>query len=281
MGAHPRRRYVDVVPPSLHGLRLTKHHGLGNDFLVALAADADVAPDPAVARAVCDRRLGVGADGLLYGLAPEADGAEVRMVLLNSDGSRAEISGNGLRCLVQAVLRRDGRRSGEVVVDTDAGRRRVTSVPTEHPTVDLLDAEMGPVGPGPAVPDDLPLDHLAAVGRSIGNPHLVVRVETVAGLEPAVIGPAIEAQVPGGVNVHLLEHVGADAIRLLHWERGAGVTAACGSGACVSASAARDWGLVGNEVEVQMPGGSARVLLGDDGVRLVGAATIVAEVVVA
>jgi diaminopimelate epimerase len=109
-------------------MHLAKYHGLGNDFLVALAADnPDLRADPAVAVALCDRHRGIGADGLVLGLAADA-GADARMVLLNSDGSEAEISGNGVRCLAQAILRRAGRSDGTVEIDTPGGRRRVRTV---------------------------------------------------------------------------------------------------------------------------------------------------------
>lgn len=265
--------------------RLTKHHGLGNDFLVALeSANPGLAPDPAVARALCDRRLGIGADGLLYGLAAEGDG-EVRMVLLNSDGSRAEISGNGLRCLGQAALRAGGRKEGHLAVETDAGLRSLDAHVTEDPDVISVTADMGAVTDGPTVPGDVPIHVEAAVGLGIGNPHLVFHVERLDGIDPATVGPAIEAQVAGGVNVHFLALDAPDTIRLAHWERGAGVTAACGSGASVSAVAAHRWGLVGQHVTVRMPGGDAEVdVLGPAGsgevVRLTGPATYVGEVVV-
>ncbi len=269
-------RYRDPVPVT-DGIQLTKHHGLGNDFLVARVPQAVAVPRTAAfARAVCDRHFGIGADGLLFAEAV-SDGADVEMVLLNSDGSRAEISGNGLRCLVQAVLRSDGRREGELRVRTDAGLRHVTSTPTDEPNVDLLTAEMGEVKPGPTVPD-LPIEALDAIGLDIGNPHVVIHVASLDGLDPARIGPPIEAAVPGGVNVHLLVAEDDTTVRLLHWERGAGITQACGSGASVAAAAARSWGLTGDEVVVRMPGGAATVLLDGGAVRLRATATIVGEV---
>lgn len=268
------------------GIRLTKHHGLGNDFLVALVPQqVDVSIDADLARHVCDRRRGIGADGLLYAIAADGseagtDASDVQMVLLNSDGSRAEISGNGLRCLGQAVLRSRGRTEGELRVSTDAGVRHLVCQPTDDPTTDLLTAAMGAVAPGPAVPT-LPLEVIDAIGLDVGNPHLVLLVGSLDGIDPAALGPIIESQVPGGVNVHFLVAEAPDAIRLLHWERGAGVTEACGSGATVSAFAARAWGLVGDEATVRMPGGDAVVLLDGDTAALRGTATLVGEVTLA
>jgi diaminopimelate epimerase len=256
-------------------VRLTKHHGLGNDFLVALSStDESLQPDPDVARALCDRRLGIGADGLLYGLQ-DADGP-MAMVLLNSDGSRAEISGNGIRCFAQALLRADGRDAGELTVDTDAGPRHLVATATGDPSVMSVTAEMGAVTDGPEVPDGIKVPFLDAIGLGIGNPHLILRVADLDAVDPAVDGPPIEAMVPGGVNVHFLVSEG-DGIRLTHWERGAGVTQACGSGASVAAEAAHRWGMTGDRVEVAMPGGHATVDLGPV-VRLTGPATFVGEV---
>lgn len=284
-GSPRRAGYVDVVPAT-SGVRFTKHHGLGNDFLVALVPQhVEVPVDAAFARTVCDRRRGVGADGLLFATAISGD-AEVGMVLLNSDGSRAEISGNGLRCLGQAVLRDRGLRSGELAVRTAVGVRRLRSEPTDDPLVDLIEAEMGMVRPGPEVsglPTDTMggLDVIDIIGLEIGNPHIVVRVPSLHDADPARFGPPIEAAVAGGVNVHVLAEEGTDTIRLRHWERGAGVTEACGSGACVSAVAARGWGLCGDEVRVLMPGGEATVLLDGHEARLRGTATLVGEVILA
>jgi len=264
-------------------VQLTKHHGLGNDFLVALATRNDgLVANPDQAIRLCDRHRGVGADGLLYGL-DGTDGADLTMVLLNADGSEAEISGNGIRCLAQAVVQDRGQGNGVLRVRTAAGSRHLVVRPTADRATHMVEVDMGAVGPGPEVPEVLGLEPLQALGADIGNPHLVLRVDSLDGLDPARIGPVIEAQVPGGVNVHLLVTEGADTIRLLHWERGVGVTEACGSGASVAASVAHGWGLVGDVVRVRMPGGDAEVRLGQtaaDSVVLVGPATFVADVVV-
>ncbi len=141
-------------------LHLTKHHGLGNDFLVALErANPGVCPDPARSVALCDRHLGVGADGVLYGLAGST-GADLEMVLHNSDGSAAEISGNGIRCLAQAWLRASfGARDAEmvgaiVVIDTPAGRRTLEVRAVTDSNEMVLSVDMGRVGPGPDLPGD-------------------------------------------------------------------------------------------------------------------------------
>lgn len=263
-------------------LHLTKAHGLGNDFLIALESDnPGLVADPALARALCARHRGIGADGLLYGLAPSAAGADLTMVLHNADGSLAEISGNGIRCLGQAALRAQGRRDGTITIDAGSGRRVLTSVATDDPDVDMLRVEMGVVGDGPALAQSAQqwgANHVASV--EIGNPHLVLHVDSLDGIDIAANGPRLEADVPGGINVHFLEALGDNRIRLLHWERGAGITEACGSGATVSAFLAHRWGLVGDTVTVLMPGGTATVEVSDP-MALIGEAVHIGAIDIA
>lgn len=262
-------------------MHLTKHHGLGNDFLVVLDRAADQTVGSDLARRLCDRRRGIGADGLILA-RPDGEGAAARMLLWNADGSRAELSGNGLRCLGQAMLR-TGWVDGDHVVLTGAGPRRIRLVERGAGATDQLAVEMGS-----AVELDLPegLDAVAppseerlAVG--VGNPHVVLIGGAAATGEPTEIGPAVEALVPGGSNVHLVEVIGPAALSLRIWERGAGATEACGSGAVASAWAAHRLGLVTEQaVDVVMPGGTARVVV-DDPLVLEGPATHVADIEVA
>lgn len=263
-------------------LRLTKYQGLGNDFLVALWADnPGMEPDPAVARALCDRHLGVGADGLIHGLVPGGDVADVHMVLLNADGSEAEISGNGIRCLGQAVLRHTGRSEGDVTVETVGGTRELRTVRGDVDGELWMRVDMGRPGPGPELGEaaaSYPARRRATV--DVGNPHLVLLVDDPAAVDLETDGPQLEAGFPDGINVHVVAPAGADALDLRVWERGVGMTRACGSGAVAAAAAAHDWGLVGDRVQVRMPGGTATVELDDRGAHLTGPSTFVAEVIV-
>jgi diaminopimelate epimerase len=239
-------------------MKLTKHHGLGNDFLVVFHPDVDDLP--ALARRLCDRKRGIGADGLLVG--ESADGVSAAMVLYNADGSRAEMSGNGVRCFAQALAARRGDLSPQLIA-TDAGVRRVELHPTEDPLIVLAAVEMGEivdigepagwadVGANP----DRPVAHLG-----VGNPHTVVCVDDVAAVDLHSLG----ALVPD-VNLEIVEPgPGPGAITMRVHERGAGITEACGTGAVASAWAASRWGLVPagtTELVVHMDGGSARVSL--------------------
>ena len=266
---------------------LSKHQALGNDFLV-LDLDQDPTLDARddwaeVATRLCDRRFGVGADGLL--LLRAATSGRLRMILHNADGGRAEMSGNGIRCLVQAAHYAARGNDGAVyVVDTDAGEKRVEVERwSDDDTVQIV-VDMGPVDdlPEPAgwsaleCHPDRPVSHL-----SLGNPHSVVGVDDVEAVDLVALG----TKVPH-VNLEIVEP-GPEphAITMRVHERGAGVTLACGTGACASAAAAYSWGLVAAnepEVLVHMPGGDARVRL-DRSTRvatLIGPATFVASVTV-
>lgn len=262
-------------------LRLTKYHGLGNDFLVASWLDnPDPIPDPSVARALCDRHRGVGADGLIYGLAPGGD-ADVHMVLINADGTEAEISGNGIRCLAQDVLRQRGRDEGDVSVETVRGVRSVRTVRGDVDGELWMQVDMGSPGVGPGLSpmaDDYPARRRATV--DVGNPHLVLQVEDPVAVDLSVDGPSLEQSFTDGINVHVVAVDGAHDVRLRVWERGAGITQACGSGAVAAVVAAHGWGLVDDHVSVHMPGGDAVVDLVEDRALLSGPSMFVAEVIV-
>jgi diaminopimelate epimerase len=265
-------------------VRLTKHHGLGNDFLIAFVTD--VPHDaPAQARRLCHRTEGIGADGLIFLAAGEPGVSDVTMTLLNADGSLAEVSGNGLRCVAQALTRRDGVETGDYVVDTISGDHAVAVRSVNGAVADVA-AEMGVV----TVIDEARATRLVAelteatkVGAAlIGNPHVVALVANPNSIDLATVGRSAEDAIEGGTNVEFIRPVPdvVDAIELTVWERGAGATRACGSGACVAAWFANQWGLVGEVVEVVMPGGRATVHL-SDGVTLVGPATHIADIEVA
>ena len=264
-------------------MHFTKHHGLGNDFLVALEATNGPLPnDPAMARALCDRHTGIGADGLIWGATSPV--ADVAFLLHNADGTEAEISGNGLRCLVQAWLRYAGRPDGRVSVATPGGVRSAVVTSTDDPATLTVSAEMGPVGPGPELPSVIAdLGIAQAMSASVGNPHIVLLgpgslAPDLASVDLVKVGRRVEGAVPGGVNVHLIEPDGDDRLVMRPWERGVGLTEACGSGATVAAWAARSWGLVGDTVVVAMPGGEVIVELGSTAASLIGPATYVADV---
>ena len=237
-------------------LTLTKHHGLGNDFLV-LFEPPDV-NHALLAEQLCDRRTGIGADGLL--LAEDAEGYAAKMTLYNADGSRAEMSGNGIRCFAQAVAARRGDLGPQLIL-TDAGDRVVTLGSTDDQSTITARVEMGSVGvidepigwAALACHPDRPVAHL-----TMGNPHSVVGVDDVTVVDLVDLG----GKVPQ-VNLEIVEPgPETNGITMRVHERGAGITFACGTGACASAYAAAQWGLatpIDGEIIVHMDGGTAIV----------------------
>ncbi len=244
------------------GIHVTKHHGLGNDFLVALdetnAAPLDIGP--AVAVGICDRRTGLGADGLIHGCA--ADGADIEMRLFNSDGSAAAMSGNGIRCLAQAVAAARGQATADYRIQTAGGPRTVALGPGPIPTEIEASVDMGSVFAGPPIPAGASEVAPGKVATAaVGNRHLVLLVDDPWVLDLQVEGPKFERFFVDdeSVNIEFIRAVDSRTIELTVWERGAGITQACGTGACASAHVAHAWDLVGETVRVVMPGGTARV----------------------
>ncbi len=277
---------LNSLPPEPAAVQLTKHHGLGNDFLIAIEPPRALTSADAVAW--CDRRRGLGADGLLQLVpAQPASGApsEAQWVqtLWNADGSRAEISGNGIRCVGQALVRHLGLRGDQtLMIQTDAGLRRLDVAETSDPLTHHVRVDMGEPKPGPAPFDGFEALGVEAFGQAtvdLGNPHLVALVAEPEGVDLATVGPAVEAHYPDGLNVHFIKIEDAATVILQVWERGAGITEACGSGACAAAYAANHWGLAGERIQVVMPGGSVEVEIDPAGpLLLTGPATFVADV---
>lgn len=263
-------------------MKLTKHHGLHNDFLIALdeANHRPVVAGPDLARQLCDRRSGIGADGLIHGTIPDAGtGADVVMHLWNADGSRAEMSGNGIRCLAQAVARMRDIREMTVVADTDVGLRELVVTEGSHRSEVMVRVDMGSFSSEPDIEVNLPFTAKEVATASIGNPHVVAWVEHPTAVDLTVAGPVVEAQFPEGVNLELIAPgMAPNSLTLAVWERGVGITQACGTGACVATHFANEWGLVDGQAEVEMPGGSVRVELIDDRAVLIGPAVYVADI---
>ncbi len=282
---------MNHVPAATAGRhRLHKLQATGNDFLVCdpaetgASAGAFTAP---VAAALCDRRLGIGADGLIVLGPPRDDACDVAMVLRNSDGGTAEMSGNGIRALAWLAHRLGYGDDRRVVVETAAGRRSVDLRldPAGH---DVAYARVG-MGPVTFDPAAIPVDAPSAFGieasvggtgyegdaAGMGNPHLVLIVDDPGAVPVTEHGPALEAdpRFPRRTNVEFVApvHDRGGAIEMRVWERGVGETLSCGTGACAAAAVACRRGLVGDEVEVRVRGGELAVDLSDPAeVRLAG-----------
>jgi diaminopimelate epimerase len=257
-------------------LSLTKHHGLGNDFLVLLDLDGRRPVDASLARAVCDRHRGVGADGIIR-VTAGTDGADVTMQLRNADGSLAEMSGNGIRCLAQAVLDAGVLAGPDLTVATSAGVRHLTVGPGDVDGVVQVSVDMGPAKVGPDQPQ--PTDDRGVRPVDMGNPHLVVRGPSFTTEDVLGMGAHLQTLYASGVNVEFVTvGPGLDELTMRVWERGVGETQACGTGACAAAAAVHEWGLVGTRVVVHQPGGDAEVELRPDTVVLTGPAQRIARV---
>ncbi|MBI2833484.1 MAG: diaminopimelate epimerase [Acidobacteria bacterium] len=259
-------------------IEFTKAHAYGNDFLLAPQESVTDADLGALARAMCDRHAGVGADGLIvYRRTPTG----ARMTLFNADGSAAEVSGNGVRCLAALVLKDPGAvpaesaPSAEVVIETDAGEKRLT-------LLGLLDgrytfrAFMGAPSDVRQLDLDLPCGRTCVVALSVGNPQCVVlgevSEERLHRLGPLLTGhPAF----PQGTNVEFASVERPDRVRILIWERGVGPTMASGTGACAAAVAAMAYGDAARRLDVISPGGTQRVEWCDEGLYLTGWAELI------
>jgi diaminopimelate epimerase len=248
-------------------MRLTKHHSLGNDFLVLLDRDGTRPVTGATALAICDRHRGVGADGLLRVTARSGVGngvANVMMQLFNADGGRAEMSGNGISCLAQAVVLAGIVPGPTVTVSTDAGKRTVRIEPTGDAREHRATVDMGVAKVLDEEADWIDSTVIRAAHVDIGNPHLVLHVPRLVDDDELVArGQRANELVPGGINVELVTTGSQpDELVMQVYERGVGVTEACGTGACAVAAAAEHWGLAGRSVRVRQPGGPADIVLG-------------------
>ena len=254
-------------PPA--ALAFMKMHGAGNDFVVIDSRGREAVVTHGLARALGDRHRGVGFDQLAEIRSSEV--ADFALDFWNSDGSRAGACGNATRCVSDYVMRGAGRASGERV--TDRGHLRAERVDGsvwvnmgapqlmwgEVPLASAVDTLHLPLAGDPA-----------AVG--MGNPHCVHFVADAEAVDLAGLGPAIEhnALFPQRTNVEFAALLSPDHLRMRVWERGAGVTLACGSGACATAVAAHLRGLTGRKVRLDMDGGVLWVDWRDDGVWLTG-----------
>lgn len=258
-------------------LAFIKMHGLGNDFVIVDSRHSSVRLDGAGARAIADRRTGIGCDQVLVIEAPRNRLADAYLRIHNPDGGEAEACGNGTRCV--AALMMDESRQSETVIETVAGLLDATRADDGEVTVD-----MGRVGldwrdiPLSEPADTLHLDVEAGilsdpVGVNIGNPHAVFFVDDADSVPLDDLGPVIERHslFPEFTNVEAAQVLAADLIRMRVWERGAGITRACGSGACATLVAAHRRGLTGRCADVIVDGGRLGIeWLKDDHVLMSG-----------
>jgi diaminopimelate epimerase len=257
-------------------LRFAKAHAYGNDFLYVRSADVSGgAPLDALARDLCDRHTGIGADGLiLYDSTPE--GATMR--LLNADGSWSEVSGNGVRGLAALLLKDDDRTDATITIHTEGGIKRLVRTGREG-SRQTFRAAMG-------LPADLRQVTATAAGEALslavmtfGNPQCVVLGELPDEARFNRLGPALERHelFPARSNVEFAHVEAPDRVRILIWERGVGPTTSSGTGSCASLIAAAAFGGATRDATVIAPGGEQRVEWRDDSVYLTGWAKVVVQ----
>lgn len=246
------------------GLPFHKYEGLGNDFVI-VEAERESELTPSMAQQLCDRRLGVGGDGVLLLLPPSSERAEARMRVINADGSVPEMCGNGLRCVVLHVARRSGKTQGEIVIDTDAGVRRSAVEDRDAPA--LVTVDMGLVRSLGTTRVDLDGDVWELALADAGNPHAITtRAVDRRTIDAVGLRLATHPTFPAGTNVEFATFL-EGRIDLVVWERGVGVTQACGTGACATVAVGVATGRVrsGEEVAVHLPGGVLSVTIEPNG----------------
>jgi len=274
-------------------LRVWKYHGTGNDFVMLEDLDDERPLSSGLVAALCHRRFGVGADGVIR-VTRDVGGSDFFMDYWNADGSVAEMCGNGVRCLAKLVYERGHTRQTELDIGTRDGVKHV-SLDVADGAVRSVTVGMGPpafarsqipmLGPADepflAEPFEVLGHTFKASAVSMGNPHLVLFVDDdPARSDVARIGPAVEndAMFPEKANVEFVA-VAGDGLSVRVWERGVGETMACGTGACAAVVAANEAGLVPVRSQVRFPGGAVTVERTADDVLLTGPAERVFEAV--
>ncbi|MCW5699207.1 MAG: diaminopimelate epimerase [Rhodospirillales bacterium] len=265
----------------MHAVPFTKMHGLGNDFVVVDARAHPFDPSAAQAKAIADRRRGVGCDQIIIVEPPRNGLADVFMRIRNADGGEVAACGNGTRCVAAMVLEQNG--GDHAVIETTAGL-----LDAEKQDGGLIAVDMGRIGldwrdiPLATPADTLHLDIGAGpltdpVAVNVGNPHAVFFVEDAESVALEILGPTIEhhSLFPERTNVEAAQILAPDRIRVRVWERGVGITAACGTGACATLVAAHRRGICGREAIVVLDGGALAIKwLRDDHVLMTGPATV-------
>ncbi len=269
-------------------IKFSKMHGLGNDFVVIDAISQEIALSAAQIRFIADRHIGVGCDQLLLVEAAQSKEADFRYRIFNADGGEVGQCGNGARCFARYVREHDLSKKSQIAVEVSGGIIQLMMENNGQVTVDMGQPQFAPAeipfvaeveAPRYIIDIDDAVYEIGAV--SMGNPHAVLQVASIDDAPVERLGVQIEAHVkfPERVNVGFMEVVDPRHIRLRVFERGAGETLACGTGACAAVAVGRRWGVLGGEVLVDLPSGSLWVRWAGDesSVRMTGPATHVYE----
>ena len=255
----------------MRDIPFTKMHGLGNDFVVIDARKRKLVLDEKAVRAIADRHRGVGCDQLLVLEKAKTRGADLFMLICNADGSEAEACGNGTRCVADLVMRETGK--DRIVVETVAGLLEAHAAGEHRVGVDMGQPRLAwreiplardcdtlnvPLTLGPLV---------VPVCTSMGNPHATFFVDDAEAIDLATLGPKLEHDpiFPERANIGVVQVLSPQRLRFRVWERGAGITIACGSGACAALVAAARRGLAKRKAEVVLDGGTLEIEWRGDG----------------
>ena len=253
----------------MDGIAFTKMHGLGNDFVVLDGRARMLGIGPKEARAIADRRTGVGCDQLLIVKPANGSGADAFMEIRNCDGDEVEACGNGTRCIAAMLM--DEKGTDAAIVETVAGLLAATRDASGQVTVDMGPARIDWSDiPLAGATDTLHVDVSSgplADAVNLGNPHAVFVVDDAEAVDLVTHGPKLEHHplFPERANIEVVSKLGPDRYRMRVWERSAGITRACGSGACAAAVALNRRGLTGRKVELVLDGGPLKLEWRDDG----------------
>jgi diaminopimelate epimerase len=259
-------------------ITFSKMHGLGNDYVVIDESKKIIIPEekkPEICEEICRRGFSVGADGVIFVTPSRTEEADIRFRIFNSDGSEAEMCGNGIRCFAKYVYENEILQSKEMLVETLGGIKEIeldvmggevrsssvdmgiptfktAEIPMKTEEDEFLDSKLDVKGT---------IVNLTAV--NVGNPHAVIFTEDIEDIDLNVMGPLIENHpaFPEKTNVHFVSVINRNEIEMITWERGAGFTLACGTGATASVMAGYKLGKLDEEVEVHLPGGELLIIV--------------------
>jgi diaminopimelate epimerase len=269
-------------------MKFTKMHGIGNDYVYVNLFEERLPGEPAaVARTVSDRHFGIGSDGLI--LIGPSERADARMRMFNADGSESEMCGNGVRCVAKylydhgiatrdVVMVETGRGVLTLGIEAEGGQARRVRVDMGAPILRAAEIPTTLLGDPPL---DVPLSvngqQLTLSAVSVGNPHAILYVPDVDQVPLDALGPALECHpvFPRRINVHFVQVLGPGEVRMRTWERGSGITLACGTGACAVCVAGVLTGRTGRRVLAHLPGGDLELEWPEEGgsVFMTGPAT--------